>query len=239
MYLNPELGAALDRITERAADVRRAFTPGAMPQHDDVATTSSSADFTLDPLCVAAPEGLYFVTRGDSGDLAYTRDGSFAIRDGRLVDGDGRTVCGLDAGGVLNDVRLDGVDAALGRTSDARVESDGTLTYSRAAIDPRNGARETQRVAVGRLALARFAPGTRLRQLDARHAAAPEGISPQLGTAGSATYPKLLPLHRERSRVDIDESLARLNEAYIAFDALHAAETAKGHLGKTVMDLVK
>jgi hypothetical protein len=31
MFLNPAMSAALDRIAERAADVRRAFTPGALP----------------------------------------------------------------------------------------------------------------------------------------------------------------------------------------------------------------
>ena len=46
-------------------------------------------------------------------------------------------------------------------------------------------------------------------------------------------------MRRERSRVDIDESLMRLKEAYLAFDALQAAEAAKGHLGKTAMDLLK
>ncbi len=46
-------------------------------------------------------------------------------------------------------------------------------------------------------------------------------------------------MHRERSRVDVDESLIRLKEAYLAFDALQAAEAARAHLGKTAMDLLK
>jgi hypothetical protein len=46
-------------------------------------------------------------------------------------------------------------------------------------------------------------------------------------------------MHRTRSGVELDESLIRLKEAYLTFDALQAAETAKGHLGKTTMDLLK
>ena len=46
-------------------------------------------------------------------------------------------------------------------------------------------------------------------------------------------------MQRERSRVDVDESLARLKDAYLAFEALQAAEAAKGRLGKTAMDLLK
>ena len=38
MFLSTSLSAALDRIAERAADVRRAYTPAAVPQEDDVAS---------------------------------------------------------------------------------------------------------------------------------------------------------------------------------------------------------
>lgn len=46
-------------------------------------------------------------------------------------------------------------------------------------------------------------------------------------------------MRRERSRINVDESLARLKDAYLAFDALQAAEAAKAHVGKTAMDLLK
>jgi hypothetical protein len=64
-------------------------------------------------------------------------------------------------------------------------------------------------------------------------------VQPQLGIPGDANFAALQPMHRERSRVNLDESLVRLQDAYIAFDALRAAEQAKAHLGKTTMDLVK
>ena len=154
MFLNSALTAALDSIAERAADVRRAFTPGAFPQHDDVATPSSRSDFTLDPLAVTAPDGAYFAVRDARGEYRYTRDGDFEIREGRLTDRSGATVCGVRApGGEVTTLRVDAVDAALGRVSAARVEPDGTLTYQREAIDPRNGVRESQRIVAGRIRL--------------------------------------------------------------------------------------
>lgn len=154
MFLNSALTAALDSIAERAADVRRAFTPGALPQHDDVATPAPKSDFTLDPLAVTAPDGAYFVVRDDRGEYRYTRDGDFEIRDGGLTDHSGAAVCGIRApGGQITTMRVDAVDAALGRVSAARLEPDGALTYQREAIDPRNGVRESQRIVAGRIRL--------------------------------------------------------------------------------------
>src|SRR5580692_3042040 len=94
MFLNPALGAALDRISERAEDVRRAFTPGSVARYDDVAVARPSSEFTLDPLVVSAADGLYFVTRNERGEVSYTRDGSFTLRNGFLVDGEGKPIRG-------------------------------------------------------------------------------------------------------------------------------------------------
>jgi flagellar basal body rod protein FlgG len=238
--LNTTMSAALDRIAERADDVRRAFTSGAVPQRDDVATSAPSSGFTLDPLSVAAPEGTYFIVSDSRGDVAYTRDGAFALRDGRLVAGDGASVFGIrTAGAELTDLRVDPVDAALGRVGQPRIEPNGSLVYGRNMIDPRSGARSTQRVVVGRIALARFPAGTRLNESDSNRSSAPPGETPRVGLAGDGGFAQLATMQRERSRVNLDESLARLDDAYLAFDALAAAEAAKGHLGKTVMDLLK
>lgn len=185
MFLSSPLSAALDRITERAADVRRAYTPGAIPEHDDVATPATFFDFTLDPLAVAAPEEAYFIAADDTGRTTYTRNGAFTLRDGRLSDADGRAIVGARAPGeALAPLRLDPVDEALGRVRDARLERDGTLTYRRETVDPRSGAREEQRVVIGRVALARFPAGTRLESSDGSHGSAPPGIAPQIGMAG-------------------------------------------------------
>jgi len=240
MFLNSSLSAALDRIAERAADVRRAFTPGAVPQNDDVATPAASSSFTRDPLAVTAPEGAYFMTTDDRGGRAYTRDGDFSLRSGRLTDAEGDPVFGVRTpGGALTELRVDPVDDALGRVRNAAVERDGSFIYLRETIDPRSGMREMQRVVAGRLVLARFPAGTRLRTADGSRCAAPEGVTAQTGVPSEDGFGPLAPMHRERSRVDIDASILRLKDAYLAFDALQAAEAAKAHLGKTAMDLLK
>lgn len=240
MFLNAAMSAALDRIAERTADVRRAFNPGALPQHDDVATPAAVSDFTLDPLAVSAPQDAYFVTRDDRGNVAYTRDGSFALHGGTLVDGEGRIVCGVRApGDVPHALQADAVDAALGRIAGPHIERDGSLVYRRDAIDPRSGSRESERVVVGRIVLARFSAGTRLKSGDGNESVAPPGVVPEVGVPGDANFAPIAPMQRDRSRIDIDQSLIKLKDAYLAFDALQAAEIAKTHLGKTVMDLVK
>ena len=239
MYLSDPLCAALDRISERAADVRRAFAPGAQPSFGDVASPEPGASsFTRDPLCAAPPGSAYFAVATARG-TAYTRDGRFALRGDRLVDERGDAVLGTRArGDALAPLRIDPVDAALGRALDPRVEADGTLSYSRVAIDPRTGARERQRVVAGRLALARFPPGTRL-QGDGVVLQPPEGVVAHTGAPADGSFAPLLPMHAARSGVDLDASLARLKDAYVAFDALQAAESAKGRTGKTAMELLK
>ncbi len=239
MFLNAAMSAALDRIAERAADVRRAFTPGAVPEHDDVLTPAAASDYTLDPLAVSAPENTYFITTDDRARIAYTRDGTFSLLDGTLVDGARRAVCGVRvAGDAPAALRVDPVDDTLGRVRDAHVERDGSFVYRRETIDPRTGARESQRVAVGRVALARFPSGTRLRGVD-DELRAPRGVTAEIGLPGDGRFAAIAPLRRDRSRIDIDESLIRLKDAYLTFDALQAAEAAKSRLGKTAMDLVK
>lgn len=238
--MNASLSAALDRIAERAADVRRAFTPGSVPRYGDVATPAQTSQFTLDPLSVAAPEGAYFVTRDARGRTEYSRDGTFGMLDGTLVDARKRPVLGRDApNAALHELRVDSVDAALGVALKPRVLPDGSFAYTRAAVDPRTGARVERDVTVGRVALARFPAATRLDGDDGAHFSAPPGVTPYVGLAGDGAFGAIVPMARERSRVDIDTSLARLKDAYVAFDALAAAETVRDRLGKTAMDVVK
>ena len=180
MFLSSNLSAALDRITERAADVRRAFTPGAVPQHDDVATPGPSSDVTLDPLAVVAPDGAYFLSSDGEGARTYTRDGAFTMSAGRLTDADGRAILGIRApGATLAELTIDRVDDALGRVRDLRVERDGSLVYDREIVDPRSGAKEPQRVVVGRIALVRFPAGTKLETNDGTHCVPPSGVVPK------------------------------------------------------------
>ena len=136
-------------------------------------------------------------------------------------------------------LHADPVDEALGLVRDARIESDGSVTYERAAIDPRTGRRETRRIAMGRLALARFAPGTKLQAVDAQHAAAPAGVAPHFGRAGDGNFGEIACFARESSGIDIEAGLERLQEAYLALDAIRAAGQARFGLEKTTMDLLK
>jgi flagellar basal body rod protein FlgG len=240
MFLNAGMSAALDRIAERASDVRRAFTPGALPVNGDVATGAARARFTLDPMSMQAPDGGYFVVAGDDGARAYTRDGSFRFSNGRLETEDGRPVLGRrQPDGPLESLTVDPVDAALGRVGAARVDDDGGVRYARSMVDPRTGKRTNVDVSIGRVAVARFPASTALESKDGRTFAPPQNVVPHVGVPLDGTFAALTPHRREESRVDIDRSLERLKDAYVAFDALAAAEAARGRFGKTVMDVVK
>jgi len=240
MYVNPATAAALDRIAERASDVYASFTPGALPQHGDVATDRVSSRFVLDPLSAAPPDDAYFITTNDRGQTCYTRDGTFQLRDGAIVGVQGRTMLGFTSpNGALCELHIDAVDAALGRVANLHVESDGSIAYTRRAVDPRSGASVDERVVVGRLALARFPAATKLNALDANRFVAPPGHVPHIGRAADGNFGPVAPMRSEMSRVDIERSLQRLQDAYTAFDALQAAHKAQSGLGKTAMDLLK
>lgn len=240
MLIDPSTSAAFDRIAQRAADVKMAFTPGAIPSSGDTATANAGASVTMDPFSATAPERAYFVTSDERGRTCYTRDGSFSLRDGVVAGSNGKAMLGYTAqDGALVPLHVDSTDAALGRVRDLHVEADGSIAYAREAIDPRSGTRELERVVVGRLALARFPAATKLSAVDANHFGAPPGDLPLLGRAKDGNFGALTPFAREASRVDLDESLRRLHDAYLAFSALQAAHKAQGHLGKTAMDLLK
>jgi flagellar hook protein FlgE len=230
---------ALDDIAVRERDVLQAYSPGATAQRGDVAKPQT-AQPSLDPLSVVPPADSYFITSDDRGRLLFSRDGGFALHDGTLVDAQGRAILGYARDGApLSPLQADSVDVALGYMKSARIEADGTVTYERATIDPRTGLRELQRAAMGTLALARFAPGTQLQAIDSQHAAAPAGIAPHIGRAGDGNFGAVTPFARESSGIDIDAGLQRLQEAYLALDAIRAAGKAQGSVEKTAMDLLK
>ncbi|HEV7180558.1 MAG TPA: hypothetical protein VGN11_11855 [Candidatus Baltobacteraceae bacterium] len=239
MFVNAATANALDYIAERASDVYKAYTPGARPSYGDVETERDAAVPVLDPLSVAPPADAYFVTAGERGRRSYTQNGTLAVAGG-TVTAAGAPVLGVTApGGALAELHIDPVDLALGRATNVHVEADGSVAYMRSSVDPRSGARESERVTIGRLALARFPAGTKLQSAGADRAVAPAGVLPHVGSPGDGNFAPVAPLHREQSRVNLDESLNRLEDAYLAFDALAAAHKAQGSLGKTAMDLLK
>lgn len=240
MMVNAATQDALDRIAQRAQDVQRAFMPGAVPQFGDVATDRATSHASLDPLSVAPPADAYFVTTDERGRTVYTRDGGFAITDGTLVGANGQPILGFTSpGGATSELHVDAVDEALGRINDLRIEPSGALAYDRTTIDPRSGARERERVVIGQVALARFPAATKLGASDANHFVAPPGTVPHVGRAGDGNFGGVAPMQREESRIDFDRSLDRLQEPYVAFDALAAAHKAQGGIGKMAMDLLK
>jgi flagellar basal body rod protein FlgG len=239
MLISDATMRALDTISARERDLLQAFTPGAFPEKNDVAAAPASQDVG-DPLSAAPPDNAYFVVRDEQGRALYTRDGAFGVRDGALVDSQGRWVLGYrDGTSALEPLRADPIDVAYGFAGAARIESDGSVTYERTTIDPRTGRREPQRETFGQIALARFAPGTSLRAVDPAHAAATPGIAPHLGKAGDGCFGAIRPSARACSGIDIDLGLQRLQEAYLSFDAIHASVTANGGIEKTTMDLLK
>lgn len=239
MLISNATTRALDDVAVRERDVLQAYAPGALPERGDVAKAAAAAP-ALDPLSVAPPPDSYFITSDERGRMLYTRDGCFSIASGSLVDAQGRPMLGYAAGGAsLAPLHADPVDAALGYASRAQIAADGSVTYERTTIDPRTGARELQRATIGRLALARFAPGTKMQSVDAQHVSAPPGIVPHVGCAGDGNFGAVTPFSREGSAIDLDLGLQRLQEAYLALDAIRAAGKAQGGVEKTTMDLLK
>jgi flagellar basal body rod protein FlgG len=238
MQIADATARAFENIAARQHDVMQAFTAGAMPERSDVAKPAG-VQRAADPLCVVAPPGAYFAIQGDDGRPLFTRDGGFALHDGTLSDESGRPVLGYrghDA--ARSTLAADPVDVALGFTKTMRIDPDGSVTYDRTTIDPRTGGREQERVGIGRIALARFAAGTRLQTIDAQHAVAPASSPAHFGRPADGNFGSLTPFERETSGVDLDRGLERLQEAYLALDALRAAGKSAGSLQKTAMDLL-
>jgi hypothetical protein len=233
---------ALGEMQARERDVLQAYTAGAAPERSDVAQ-EVTAIRDRDPLSSVPPSGAYFVTadpsRSGGSSRLYTRDGSFRLTGEALTDAQGRPVLGYRNGSpALHVLQADPVDTALGAARDARIDADGTFSYERTAIDPRTGRPHSERVVVGRLAVARFPAATPLRNVDSQHAVAPPGVIPHLGTPADGTFAQLVPGARSSSGIDLERGLERLDDAYVEIAALRAAGTVKSSVQKTVMDLL-
>lgn len=233
---------AYERVAARAQDLRDAFRPGAVPLHGDVRTEPRVVPAT-DPLSIVPPPGAWLVTRGADGVRAFERDGALSLRDGVLRTPGGAEVLGYPGGDARGAVpvplRVPEVDAALGRAGDAQVERDGTVAYSRAAIDPRTGARGVERVTLGRIALARFPAGSLPQRLDEVRVSAPAGVAPHLGTPADGAFASLATFSRDAGSIDVTAGVAKLDEAYRAFEAIGAAVRSQSNVVKTTVELVK
>jgi hypothetical protein len=239
--IDPTLSNAFARLAARERDVVHAFEPGFEPEMADVAG-HPGAQPTADPLSVVAPEGTYFVAAGDGTSVTLSRAGSFAVSDGELrFAGDRRAVLGFAAGrpGTLVPLRVDPYDAATGGATDARIDVDGTFAYTRATIDPRTGERRSERVTIGRVALARLPAGTQPERVDATHVRAPHGVSPLVGAPADGRFAALATHARDLGRVDVLAGLERMREAYDDLGAIRASVVARRSVERSTMDLLK
>jgi len=238
--IDAAVAAGMAQIRLRERDLSQAFRAGFTPEASDVAERAVVLP-SSDPLSVAAPEGAYFITAGAGNAAEFSRDGRFTLHDGALRTSDGRAVFGYAGGrpATLVPLRVDPVDAALGRATDVAFAPDGTLSYARAAVDPRTGERRIERVAAGRLALARFPAGTQPVRAAAGYVRAPAGIVPHVGVPADGRFAALATHARDAGGVNLPAALEKLNDAYRAFDALRSANHARGSFEKTTLDLVK
>jgi hypothetical protein len=136
-------------------------------------------------------------------------------------------------------LRVDPVDTALGRVNDAHVEADGTVAYTRTVIDPKTGKPAKERVAIGRVALARFPAGTELQRISATHAAPPYGVPPTIGKPSEGSFGALATQSRDLGSVDFEAGLVQVREAFLALDGMSAGAQADAREAKTALDLIK
>lgn len=230
--LNAATARALADVAARANDVLHAYDPGYVPAFDDVRGAERIVR-NLDPFGVVPPDQAYFVIADRSGTRSYSRDGRLSFADGRLRTAGGDDVLGYATGGdrTVRPLRADPIDVALGRTTDAHVEPDGSVVYTRTVVEPRSMQRTVQRVVVGTIALARFPAGTNPR--------AGERPQPYLGRPNADGFGLLGTHERGLGAFDVDRGLAKLQEAYLALRALEAAQLARSKLDAGAMDLVK
>jgi hypothetical protein len=211
MLISDDAARALDTISLRERDVLDDFSPA--PE-------------------AAPPSGAYFMIDGGNGRTIFSRTADFSLRDGTLVDGQGRPVLGFARpGDPVTALRADSVDAALGLAQSPSIDEQGFVSYERSVIEPRTGRKELQREVIGRIALARFPAGTKLP--------APAGVVPFVGSAGDGNFAALDSPSRAASVRERDLGLQRLQEAYLSLDAIRAAGKAQGSIEKTTMDLLK
>ena len=238
--IDPATASALERIETRNQDVRNAYAAGFVPLLNDTSSAPRVVP-TADPLGVALPEGTYVLTPDGAGRIGYSRDGAFHVTNGEVRAADERPILGFAGGDrkSLTALRVDPYDAALGNVVDLRVEADGSVAYTRSSVDPRTGERRAERVALGRVALARFPAGTEPERADATHVRPPLGVQPQLGVPSDGSFPALRTHARDLGRVDLLAGLEKMKEAYDNYEALRAAHHGRGQTEKIAMDLVK
>ena len=234
---------ALEQLDVRTEDVRHQFDPGYVPVLDEDRDPGTRAVNSLDALHTTAPKGAFYAGIDAHGRRFYTRDGAFNLQSYHLRMADGSAVLGYPAnaepGSAPQPLDIDQTDFVMNRVSDAKIGGDGTFEYTRKTVDPKTGAAKAERVVVGRLALARFPAGTRVEASEGNHVTAEASAEPTLGMPSTGDFAELLVHSDDRGGIDIQQGLAHLRDAFVAYSAIQSAKSAHGHTDKVVMDLIK
>jgi len=242
--INSGPAQALAELASRAAEMLHAYEPGYETTDDQLrSATLARSEPALDAMSVAGPEHAYFAGVDPSGKTFFSRDGSFRVDGTNVSWADGSAVLGYGngapAGSPLQRLRIDPVDAALGRVGDPHVEADGSVVYTRTAVDPQTGKKNDERVVAGRIGLARFPAGSALVPISATRVTQPAGVAPNFGAPGTSGFGTLTPKSRDLGSVDFEAGLNQLREAFLALDAMSASDRVGDKDAHVAMDLIK
>jgi len=223
-------GRRYERVAARAQDVATRFGPAPSAQRD-VPHECASRQRSIRSAC---PRRGVAGHRGADGTRA-TNARALSLRDGVLRTGDGAECSAIPRGDARGAVpvplRVPEIDAALGRAR-TRTSSATAGRYTRAAIDPRTGTRSAERVTLGRVACG-FPPGRRRSgSTRARRRAAGRRAASGHAADGSFRHWRLQP---DAGTIDIAAGVAKLDEAYRAFEAI-GARFGRRHRYQTTVD---
>lgn len=238
-------------------DLQNSFTSGFIPADPQIRSAHARTAPSLNPLSAVAPDEAFFVGTDVHGRRFYSRNGDFRLAEGRLQTENGSTVMGYAPGGTtLVPLQIDPKDVALGRAASAQIETDGSLTYTRPLINGKTGEKQSERVVVGRVALARFAAGTDVPRLiqsqqaaypvgsdsdskDGVHFTAPAGLAPTIGKPNELGFRPLQTHRVDRGNLNMALAVKKLSDEYMEYAAFKTAGDAKGKNESEVLALLK
>ena len=213
------IGVAVSSITQN-------FTLGAVEQTGNVTDLAITGD------------GFFAVRGGESGKVAYTRNGAFVLdQNGFLHDGSGNRLQMLEVDasgqpvspGTTIDTRLPLANAAGADLAGVTIGKDGAISaaYTDGEIST-----------LGRVALASFTSPTGLRQLgNSKWEATGLSGAASIGSPGAGRNGTLLSGALERSNVDLAEEMVGLISAQRNFQANAKAIDTGTQISQTIINL--
>lgn len=210
----------------RVNSINQSFTEGGIEQ------TGNALDLAI------SGEGFFATKNGSTGEVEFTRDGSFK------VDDQGFIYRGTNERLQLFAVAADGSVDTTGATIDAQIPATNTAgaAFSGITIDADGNAVATYadgtNQTLGRVAMASFASPEGLKQLG-NSAWSPTGESgvASWGVPGEGRYAGLMSGSLERSNVDITEELVGLITAQRNFQANAKAIDTSSQVTQTIINL--